>query len=162
MAAFVVMERGAADSAGPDEVAFVRDGFHWLAFLLPVFWLLWRRLWIEALLAFAATFLLSALGELAGLEIYASLLTLLASLYFGLEAPAMRVRALARRGWREWGVLEAPRLSDAELLYGAAAAEIQNDSSGEVSGLRPLMQPGPPLRAAPSRGIGLVPYPGRG
>ena len=32
----------------------VRDGFSFLAFLLPPLWLLWHRLWIEAALAFAA------------------------------------------------------------------------------------------------------------
>ena len=33
---------------------FVRDGFSWLAFLLPPLWLLWHRLWLEAALVVVA------------------------------------------------------------------------------------------------------------
>ena len=39
------------------DLAFVRDGFSFLAFLLPPLWLLWHRLWIEAVLAFAVLML---------------------------------------------------------------------------------------------------------
>lgn len=159
MAAYVVMERPGRDAAG--DVVFVRDGFHWPAFLVPVLWLLWHRLWIEAALALAATLLLSALGEMAGLGISATLLTLLVSLYFGLEGAGLRVRALARRGWREWGVVEARNLGGAEQRYFLGAHE--DATEVEPAPDRPAVSsaPQPVLRSSSHTAIGLVPYPGR-
>jgi hypothetical protein len=156
MAAFVVMEKGRAPDGSPESLAFVRDGFHWPAFLLPVLWLLWHRLWIEAALTFALTVALSAALQMLDFRAYAPVATILIAIFFGLEGAALRVRALARRGWREWGVVEAPRLEDAELRY-AGAREAEEEPADEV--------PGPPWAhradarrlAAPSS-IGLVPY----
>jgi len=44
-----------------DGLAFVKDGFSWPALLLPGFWLIYQRMWIE-LIAFVA--LLGLLGWL--------------------------------------------------------------------------------------------------
>ncbi len=38
--------RGADASAEPERFVFVRDGFHWWAFLLAPLWMLWHRLWL--------------------------------------------------------------------------------------------------------------------
>src|SRR6185503_529861 len=75
----------------------------------------WHRLWIEAVLTFAVMTVLSMIGEKLGLEGAGSALSLLVSLYVGLEGQALRIAALRRRGWREWGVVEADTLGDAEL-----------------------------------------------
>ena len=64
MASFVVMEPPVA--AGNRPPAYVRDGFHWLAFLFAPIWLLVHRLWIETLMVVAVMVALSALGTLAG------------------------------------------------------------------------------------------------
>jgi hypothetical protein len=122
MAIFVVMEPPARP--GPSaEAVFVRDGFAVLGFLLPYFWLFWHRLWIEGLLALGVVLLLAALGEQAGFATIASLLTLLASIYVGLEGSALRVNALRRRGWREAGVVVAASRAEAEIRYFADDAE---------------------------------------
>jgi len=42
-------------------------------------------------------------------------LSLLVSLYVGLEGQGLRIAALSRRGWRQWGVVEADSLEDAEV-----------------------------------------------
>lgn len=119
MAIYVVMEPpGRGEKA---DTAFVRDGFSWLGFLVPPLWLLWHRLWIEAALAFVAMAALSMLGEKLGLDWAGSLLSLLVSLYVGLEGAALRVAALRRRGWHEWGVVEADRLDDADMRYALEA-----------------------------------------
>ena len=120
MASYVVMEQ--RDRAGVVDVAFVRDGFSWLAFLLPPLWLLWHRLWGEALLAFLLLAVLSALGE-GGRPLAGSLLTAAVSLCVGLEGQNLRVQALRRRGWGEWGVVEAAGLPDAETRYAAEAVD---------------------------------------
>ncbi|MDX8480566.1 DUF2628 domain-containing protein [Mesorhizobium sp. VK24D] len=115
MASYVVMEPPAGGREA--EATFVRDGFTWLGFLVPPVWLAWHRLWIEALLTFVVMAILSALGERLGQEGAGSALSLLVSLYVGLEGQGLRISALRRRGWREWGVVEAGSLGDAEIRH---------------------------------------------
>ncbi|MDX8500989.1 DUF2628 domain-containing protein [Mesorhizobium sp. VK4C] len=116
MAIYVVMEPPAGSNKAED-ATLVRDGFSWLGFLFSPIWLAWHRLWIEALLTFAVMAILSVLGEKLGLEWSGSALSLLVSLYVGLEGQGLRISALRRRGWREWGVVEAGNLGGAEARY---------------------------------------------
>lgn len=127
MASYVVMEPPAGDARGRDAV-LVRDGFHFLAFVFPSIWLFFHRLWLEGL----AVLLLAMLIGIASSTLFASnagaFLSILVSIYVGLEGSAMRLAAMRRRGWREWGVLEADNPADAELRYMAAVAEAENES----------------------------------
>ncbi|MBR2692182.1 MAG: DUF2628 domain-containing protein [Aquamicrobium sp.] len=118
MASFIVMEPP-SDGLGtrPEGTRLIRDGFSWLAFILPPFWLLWHRLWFAAVLAFIVLGALSFVGESQGLAVAGSLLTLLVSLVVGFEGAALRAAALRRAGWTEWGVVEAENLADAETRY---------------------------------------------
>lgn len=116
MASYVVMEPPQADS----DAVLVRDGFYFLAFLLPFLWFLWHRMWVEAGIALVVAILLGfvpVLGPASGM------LGLLVGLYVGLDAAALRIAALRRRGWREWGVVEAANPADAELRYFAELGE---------------------------------------
>ena len=101
MASYVVMEPPGRGGAARAEL--VRDRFTFLGFLFPPLWLLWHRLWIEAFVAVAVLLALGALGEAAGLGPVAAGLSLLVSVYVGLEGPALRLNALRRRGFRETG-----------------------------------------------------------
>ncbi|MER9753179.1 DUF2628 domain-containing protein [Mesorhizobium sp. M0166] len=131
MAIYVVMEPpGRSESV---DTTFVRDGFAWLGFLLPPLWLAWHRLWVEAALAFVAMGLLSILGERVGLETTGSLLSLLVMLFVGLEGQGLRIAALRRRGWHEWGVIEADRLDDADIRY---VVEADADSNAQAPAQR--------------------------
>ncbi|MER8393903.1 DUF2628 domain-containing protein, partial [Mesorhizobium sp. M1340] len=106
MAIYVVMEPpGRGESV---DTTFIRDGFAWLGFLVPPLWLAWHRLWVEAALAFVAMGLLSILGERLDLETAGSLLSFLVMLFVGLEGQGLRIAALRRRGWHEWGVGGGP------------------------------------------------------
>ncbi|RWM89895.1 MAG: DUF2628 domain-containing protein [Mesorhizobium sp.] len=135
MAVYVVMEPPGRGEK-PDTTAFVRDGFSWLGFLVPPLWLLWHRLWIEAALAFVAMALLSMLAEGLSLGLAGPLLSLLVSLYVGLEGQALRIAALRRRGWHEWGVVEADRLDDADTRY-VLEAEAHSDEQLRPQGIVP-------------------------
>jgi Protein of unknown function (DUF2628) len=135
MAVYVVMEPPGRGEK-PDTTAFVRDGFSWLGFLVPPLWLLWHRLWIEAALAFVAMALLSMLAEGLSLGLAGPLLSLLVSLYVGLEGQALRIAALRRRGWHEWGVVEADRLDDADTRY-VLEAEARADEPAPVPRIVP-------------------------
>ncbi len=159
MAAFVVLEPPTRSaSAASERAVLVRDGFSLLAFLVAPLWLLWHRLWVETLLYFAVALALAALGKLAGHEMAGSLLSLLVSIYFGLEGAALRIAALRRRGWREWGVVEANSVRDAEMRYlGEVGSAI-----GEVAAPLAETPPRAPARPGPTGpALGLLNYPGR-
>ncbi|HEY6632241.1 MAG TPA: DUF2628 domain-containing protein [Rhizobiaceae bacterium] len=159
MAIYVVMEPPAANATEAAERAvLVRDSFSFLAFLVPPLWLLWHRLWIEAALAFAASVALTALAETAGLGFTGAALSLLVSIYVGLEGPGLRINAMRRRGWHDWGVVEASDAREAEIRYFAGE---------EPEELMEAPQPAPAAR--PTQGhsvqtgpvLGLLAYPGR-
>lgn len=156
MASFVVMEA----PEGRDEAAYVRDGFHVLAFLLPPIWLAWHRLWIEALLAFAAMVVLGSLGSVSGFGDAAPLLSLLVSLYVGLEASAIWIAALRRRGWHEWGVVDAHNRDDAETKHLFAEGLDTVDDSVERAPPMPSPEPLSPRPAPSGPALGLFSYPG--
>src|SRR5689334_18998597 len=102
MAIYVVMEPPAADAGdGAERTVLIRDGFAFMAFLVPPLWLAWHRLWFAAALALAASIGLTALGETAGFGLLGAALSLLVSIYVGLEGQALRIDRLRRRGWRE-------------------------------------------------------------
>lgn len=156
MAIYVAMEPPAEAQKRGKDVLFVRDGFHFFAFLVPVFWLLWHRLWIEAVLALAVTLALSALGEVAGFGWASPLLTFIVSIYFGLEAANLRVAALRRRGWREWGVVEADDLAGAE-----ARQAVDDEARPQPVAPRPVQAVPVVLAANSGPALGLFDYPGR-
>ncbi|RIK86106.1 MAG: DUF2628 domain-containing protein [Hyphomicrobiales bacterium] len=161
MASYVVMEPPAGAGEAKDKAVLVRDGFHLLAFLVPALWLLFHRLWIEALLVVAVSMALAGAGSVAGLGNAAPALSLLVALYVGLEGPALRLAAFRRRGWRDWGVVEADNAGDAEIRYLAEADEEEDAREEAVwpaAAAAPVAPPRPPVGPA----LGLFSYPGRG
>ncbi|GHD17279.1 DUF2628 domain-containing protein [Tianweitania populi] len=125
MAVFVVLEPDVSDlSQAQDRAVLVRDGFSFWAFLLPVVWLLFHWLWIEALAALALMVAAGALAtQFGGHPLLGLSLSLLTQLYFGLEARNLRINAMRRCGWRVWGPVEAVNSREAELRYAASADE---------------------------------------
>ncbi|RWL46118.1 MULTISPECIES: DUF2628 domain-containing protein [unclassified Mesorhizobium] len=156
MAIYVVMQPPADNKA--EDVRFVRDSFTWLGFLFSPLWLAWNRLWIEATLTFAVMAILSVAGERLGLEGAGSLLSLLVSLYIGFEGQALRIASLRRRGWREWGVVEAGNLADAETRHALETGE-----ESEEQPALPRIVPDASLARPPQTGmaLGLTHTPGR-
>lgn len=155
MASFVVME-SPVDRA-PRDPLFVRDGFSWIGFLLPLVWLLWHRLWIEAVLTFAVLFVLGAVAESAGLGAAAPLVSLIAGLYIGIDGAAIRLAALERRGWREWGVIEARDATDAEIRHAVATGDA---SEPDFAPREILPDPREARPAAAHSALGLIGYSG--
>lgn len=157
MAIHVVMEPPAkAGTSASESAVFVRDGFHFFGFIAPLLWLLWHRLWLEAAMTFAATLALAAASEWAGLTFAAPLLPLIISLYVGLEGGALRIAALRRAGWRQWGVVEADSIEDAEMRYLFAAESDEEPTSAAVA-----ISPATPRPQPAGGALGLLHYPGR-
>ncbi|RWM03890.1 MAG: DUF2628 domain-containing protein [Mesorhizobium sp.] len=157
MAVYVVMTPPAG-SAKAEDTTFVRDGFTWLGFLFSPLWLAWNRLWMAAVLTFIVMALLSATGEKLGLEWAGSMLSLLVSLYIGFEGQNLRIASLRRRGWREWGVVEAGNLADAETRHALETGE-----ESEEQPALPRIVPDASLARPPQTGmaLGLTHTPGR-
>ncbi|MEK1887071.1 MAG: DUF2628 domain-containing protein [Phyllobacterium sp.] len=118
MASFLVLaprpENGERDE---DKTVFIRDGFVFLAFVLPFVWLLFHRLWFEAILVLAAGVAISAVGSFTGQDGAAALIGILVSILVGLEANSWRAAALERRGFRLAGVVDAHNAADAETIW---------------------------------------------
>ena len=155
------LDTGAA-AAEPYRFVFVRDGFSWWAFLVTPLWMLRHRLW----LALAVYLLLSAaldvgLRALGGPVFTLVLAGLLISLLAGLEAGTLRRAKLARRHWRNIGVVTGDDVEDAERRFfdvwirQAPAHRPASPPSAPTSGSAASAPP-----AAPSGVIGLFPEPG--
>ncbi|MCV0394661.1 MAG: DUF2628 domain-containing protein [Rhizobiaceae bacterium] len=161
MTVYVVMEPPSQDRRERVEGAvFIRDGFSFLAFLLPVIWLLARRLWLEALAALVLIVGAGIAAGWAGLGQAAPLLSLLVSLYFGLESNGLRIAALRRRGWSEWGPVEARDREEAELRYAAALAGEGAEEHPPSATPAPAAARPPSIRPSGGPALGLFSYPG--
>jgi hypothetical protein len=98
------------------------------------------------------------LGQRLGLGVGGSLLSLLVSLYVGLEGQGLRIAALRRRGWHEWGVVEAGWLGDADMRY---ALEVEGLSDEAAPAPRIVPDAALARPAQPGMALGLTHIPGR-
>ena len=97
---------------------FVRDGFHFWAFLLAPFWMLRHRLWIELiaylLIVGGAAFVLRRLG----IEERASFwVALFLEMLIGMEASSLLRWKLTRRRFEQVGIVVGEDLEEAERRF---------------------------------------------
>jgi hypothetical protein len=164
------VDAGVEAQHAADRFVFVRDGFHFWAFLLGPLWLAWNRLW----LALIGYIIMIAAVELALSQLRASAgvrfaVMLLIALLMGLEAASLRRWRLSRRRWRQLDVVVADDEDAAERRF------FDHWTSGRrgLSDDRPMVDPGapPPTRDVPAQPfarppgahgdiVGLFPQPG--
>lgn len=148
-------------ASSPERFMFVRDGFHFWAFVLAPLWLLLHRLWL-ALLIYVVGYGALSFG-LAFARVSSStqlIVGLLIALLMGFEASSIWRWTLNRRGWATLGLVVA---EDAEMAERRFFAEWQKHAADAPS--VPVSEPrysapvrrGPP---SPSDVIGLFPEPG--
>jgi hypothetical protein len=130
---------GSAD--GLDRMVLVKDRFHWLAFVLPLLWALYHRLWLAFLVLLAAGVALGAAGSLLGLpEVVTIALETLLALATGVFAAELMSRKLERRGLPLVSVVtgrnedEATRRFTDRWLAGSADASPRQGSSAVPRG----------------------------
>jgi hypothetical protein len=140
---------------------FVRDGFHFWAFVLAPLWLLLHRLWLALLIYVlgygALSFVLAFARVSSSIQLVVALLV---ALLMGFEASSIWRWTLNRRGWAMLGFVVA---EDAEMAERRFFAEWQKHAADAPS--VPVSEPrysapvrrGPP---SPSDVIGLFPEPG--
>ena len=148
------------DLAHTSRFVFVRDGFHFWAFLLAPFWMLRHRLWLELiaylLLIGGLTFALRRLGieESAG-----GLVWFLVSLLVGIEASSLLRWKLARRGFENLGVVVAEDQDIAERRFFDGWVSDTGRLARPTLGASPAAAPSPFERPASSEIVGLFPQP---
>ena len=116
MKSFYVLTAPAATDPDRDTV-FIRDGFSWIAFLFPLPWLLFRRLWVAAIIAVALYLVSIFFAEQYALDALPIAFSLVLSLWVALEGGAARVRRYEGLGWQVDRVLIAHNVADAEEIY---------------------------------------------
>jgi hypothetical protein len=146
-------------AADPERFVFVRDGFHFWAFLLAPLWLLLHRLWLVLVL-----YLIVNAAIDVGLTIIRApasvtfLASLLIALVIGFEGAALWRWTLTRRGWKTVGFVVGDSLEMAERRFFAEwlnRAPVAAPPSGPTYAA--------PVRHEPPSGsdvIGLFPEPG--
>ena len=104
--------------AATDRFAFVRDGFHFWAFMLGPVWLAWHRLWLALIgwiVVFAAIEVAMArLGAGRGAMFFADVLI---ALLMGFEAASLQRWTLSRRKWRQLDIVVADDEEAAERRF---------------------------------------------
>ncbi len=124
MASYIVMsDRGEK----PEEnIRFVQDGFSIVAFVVPVIWLLWHRLWLHAALCFAAFGVCAALVAWSGNPIWmgmSGVASVLISLLVALEGGEWLRASLAQDGYRELDLIPARNSRQAEEYFASRLTE---------------------------------------
>ncbi len=159
---------GGADFRATDKFAFVRDGFHFWAFLFGPFWLVWHRLWLATIGWLIAVIALElALAKLGAGSTAIFFADLVVALLMGFEAASLKRWTLSRKNYRQLDVVVADDEETAERRFFDRWAA----SRGGVSFDPATVDRGgpPPTRNAPrpppmpgSSIIGLFPEPGAG
>ena len=138
---------------------FVRDGFHWWAFLLAPLWMLRYRMWLEFI-----AYLLLIGGFTYGLRRFGIAdsagpwVGLLVSFLVGMEASSLRRWKLARRGFEYLGVVVGEDLEIAERrFFDGWTARAERPGAPPLA---PFARPTPgPVSTSPSDIVGLFPQP---
>ena len=156
-----------ADEMAPDpeRFVFVRDGFYFWAFLLGPLWMLRHRLWL-VLVGYIVVIIALHVGlrALGASNTVVTVASLLFALLIGFEAATLRRFTLARRHWRNVGIVVGDDLELAERRFFDAwigqHPEIGASASGEPRGASPPLA-GTAARRPPAPGvISLFPQPG--
>jgi hypothetical protein len=145
----------------PERFVFVRDGFHFWAFVLAPAWLLVRKQWLAFTLYVVLTVAIAVGLKYAGApSVVQTMAALVIALLVGLEAATIRRWTLARRGWKTLGFVVAEDAEIAERrFYGAwvdRAPRADMPAAAETTYATPVRRGAP----SPSDVIGLFPEPG--
>lgn len=166
MTVYSVYEPTSGDAdieARAGRVAFVKEGFAWFALIVPAFWMLYHRMWIE-LIVFLALLagLQFAFGfDRLGQELF-SWVALAITVLFAFEANDLRGANIQRRGYRFAGIATGRDQSDAERRFFTAWLPQQEKAAQSAQPPKKapapkLLAPSPSSRGANEDVIGLFP-----
>lgn len=98
----------------PMRVTLARNGFSWLALLVPALWLVYRRMWTET-----CVYITLSLIFLLWMGVTGMVLQFALHLFLGFDADSLYEESLSRRGYRlENIVLARDRLEAERNVFG--------------------------------------------
>jgi hypothetical protein len=130
---FYTVHVGPGDAEGQG-TELVPEGFSWMAFLFPIFWLPLKGLWVQ-LAIMVALYVFLGFAETEGLlapEVTLCI-TLAASLLAGLEGRNWQRHRLARLGFAEAGIVAGANLLDAETRWFATKPPVSAPAIKQAS-----------------------------
>ncbi len=100
-----------------EQLLFVKDGFSWLAALLPAVWMLWKRMWLELIVFMALAGLIVWMSTKLGAPDLGNGILLAMQVLFGFEAGNLYSASLERRGWPLVGTVSGNSREDCERRF---------------------------------------------
>lgn len=121
-----------------ERITFVKEGFAWWAFLTPVLWLIYHRMWLVLLGFVGVVVAVNLIVELLSLgDTAAALASLALGLLLALEANELRRWTLRRRGFEELGLVTGKRRDECEFRFFTAwLAEMETGDHAASAGPR--------------------------
>lgn len=154
--------RKSETTSAPERFKFVRDGFHFWAFVLPPAWLLVHRLWLALVIYLVGYTVLGVALALFGAPSNVQFLVgLLIAVLMGFEVSSIRRWSLSRRGWKMLGFVVGENEESAERRFFAAWASRPAPAPETPAPSEPVYAM--PTRRDPPAGndvLGLFPQPG--
>ena len=139
---------------------FVKDGFSWPAFFVPVLWILWHRLWLTLVWYIVFVLVVAWTGRLVS-DGAAGWVALLGTVLLAFEANNIRRLSLEGRGWHEIGSSFGRNMEEAEVRFFATGTKtaVAPDKSAVIA--RAAYTPEHRPHSADEPIIGLFPEPER-
>jgi len=107
--------------AQADQLRFVKDGFSWLAFLFPILWLIFHRMWLVLGVYLIAVSSLELVSAVIGLnEVALGVLAIATGFIVGSEGNNLRRWTLERSGHRMIAAISGRNLEVCELKFFSA------------------------------------------
>jgi len=101
-----------------DRLAFVKEGFSWPAFFVPLLWPLYHRMWIEfVVLLLIYIGIQLVVGAEPQAQALSAWIGLAISVLFAFEANDLREASLARRGYKFAGTAAGRGRTEAERFF---------------------------------------------
>jgi hypothetical protein len=112
------VHQGPSPAGRGDDVVFIRDGFSWLALIVPPLWALYRALWLVVAGIAVLALAINGLAQWTAASSSAMVAVILAAvLLFAFEANDLWRWTLRRRGFRDVAIVAGRSLADAELRF---------------------------------------------
>jgi hypothetical protein len=144
----------------PDRFVFVRDGFYFWAFLLTALWMVRHRLWLVLAIYVVIGVGLDYAMHYAGVPTTGVIaIELLIAILIGIEGGTLRRFTLARRGWRNVGVVSGHDIEDAERRFFDGWIRSGPEKAADAATGSRVPSPLPRMSQSPDI-IGLFPEPG--
>jgi hypothetical protein len=117
MASYLILTPPGGPDRSQIKTRFIRDGFSWTAFLFPTLWMLFHRLWLQAIAALLLQGIALELMRQPGFFAAGITILLGVRVLAALEGPNAFCRNLVAGGWKAEGLVSAPNLATAEEIH---------------------------------------------